>query len=154
MFDSTLRPVKDRVLGRVAQTPVGRLHPTTISSVGLIASLGAAAAAWQSLPWLAVGLWLFGRLADGLDGAVARSSDRSSDAGGLIDFVFDTIGYAAVPLGLAFGLDDRATWIATAVLLAAFYVNAVSLGYIAALAREARPRRRIRDRPIRDPPEP
>ena len=61
------------------------------------------------------------------------ASGRSSDIGGLLDFVFDTIGYAAVPLGLAFGIDDRGTWIATAVLLATFYLNAVSLGYVAAL---------------------
>ena len=64
---------------------------------------------------------------------VARTSGRSSDVGGLLDFVFDTIGYAVIPLGLAFGIDDRGTWIATAVLLAAFYLNAVSLGYVAAL---------------------
>ena len=47
--------------------------------------------------------------------------------------MFDTIGYAVIPLGLAFGIDDRGTWIATAVLLATFYLNAVSLGYVAAL---------------------
>ena len=78
-------------------------------------------------------LWLLGRVADGLDGVAARASGRSSDVGGLVDFVFDTIGYAAIPLGLAFGVDERGTWIATAVLLATFYLNAVSLGYVAAL---------------------
>jgi hypothetical protein len=133
MLDSTLRPVKDRLLVGVTRTPLGRLHPTVITSVGLVASLGAAVAAWRLLPLLAVGLWLFGRVADGIDGAVARSSGRSSDVGGLIDFVFDSVGYAAIPLGLAFGLDERGAWIATAVLLASFYLNAVSLGYVAAL---------------------
>ncbi|MGA9277676.1 CDP-alcohol phosphatidyltransferase family protein, partial [Ilumatobacter sp.] len=69
----------------------------------------------------------------GLDGSVARAGGRATDVGGLIDFVFDTVAYAAIPLGLAFGIDERATWIATAVLLASFYVNSVSLGYVAAL---------------------
>jgi phosphatidylglycerophosphate synthase len=121
------------LLTPVTRTSVGRLHPVVISSVGLAASIAAAVAAWQSIPVLAVSLWLFGRVADGLDGAVARASGRSSDIGGLLDFVFDTIGYAVIPLGLAFGIDERGTWIATAVLLGTFYLNAVSLGYIAAL---------------------
>jgi phosphatidylglycerophosphate synthase len=133
MLDSAMRPVKDRLLAPVARTPIGRLPPVTISVVGLAASIGAALAAWQSIPVLAVALWLFGRVADGLDGAVARASGRSSDIGGLLDFVFDTIGYAVIPLGIAFGIDERGTWIATAVLLATFYLNAVSLGYVAAL---------------------
>jgi phosphatidylglycerophosphate synthase len=133
MLDSTMRPVKDRLLAPVARTPIGRLHPVAISIVGLAASIAAAVAAWQGIPVLAVVLWLFGRLADGLDGLAARASGRSSDIGGLLDFVFDTIGYAVIPLGLAFGIDDRGTWIATAVLLATFYLNAVTLGYGASL---------------------
>ena len=144
MLDSTLRPVKDRLLVGATRTPLARLHPTVISSVGLVASLGAAVAAWRLLPLLAVGLWLFGRVADGIDGAVARSTGRSSDVGGLLDFVFDSVGYAAIPLGLAFGLDERGAWIVTAVLLASFYLNAVSLGYVAALLEKralGRPRR-------------
>jgi len=133
MLDSMLRPAKDRLLAPLTRTPIGRLPPLAISAFGLAASLAAAVAAWQAIPALAVTLWLIGRLADGLDGAVARMSGRSSDVGGLLDFVFDTIGYAVIPLGLAFGIDDRGTWIATAALLAAFYLNAVSLGYVAAL---------------------
>lgn len=133
MLDSMLRPLKDRLLSPAARTPIVRVHPLLITAVGLGLTLAAAVAAWQRLPALAVVLWLLGRLADGLDGPVARASGRTSDIGGLIDFVVDTIGYAAIPLGLAFGMDERATWIATAVLLATFYLNAVSLGYVAAL---------------------
>jgi len=133
MLDSALRPVKDRLLAPLARGGLRRVHPVVISTIGLCFGLGAAAAAWQQVPALAVALWLIGRLADGLDGIVARKADRASDAGGLVDLVFDTVTYAAIPLGLAFGIDDRATWIATAVVLATFYVNAVSLGYVAAL---------------------
>jgi phosphatidylglycerophosphate synthase len=133
MLDSLLRPAKDRMLSVVVRTRIGRIHPLLISLAGLALSLGAAVAAWQLLPLLAVALWLLGRVADGLDGLVARTTGRSSDIGGLVDFVVDTLGYAAIPLGLAFGVDERGIWIATAVLLATFYVNAVSLGYVAAL---------------------
>lgn len=133
MLDSTMRPIKDRLLAPVVAGPLGRAHPTVVSSAALIASIGAAIAAWQRLAPVAVALWLAGRVLDGLDGPIARASGRQSDVGGLIDFVFDTIGYAAVPLGIAFGVDDRTTWVATAVVLATFYVNAVSLGHVAAL---------------------
>ena len=133
MLDSTMRPVKDRLLAPVAHSPIGRLHPMILSALGLAVTIAAAAAAWQRLSALAVALCLVGRLADGLDGVAARATDRASDVGGLVDFCFDTIGYSAVPLGIALGLDDRATWIATAVLLATFYVNGTTLGYLAAL---------------------
>jgi phosphatidylserine synthase len=133
MLDSTMRPVKDRLLAPLLSTPVVRVHPSAISAIGLALSLGAAVAAWRQIPLLAVALWLAGRTADGLDGLAARATGRASDTGGLIDFIFDTIGYAAIPIGLAFGIDNRLGWIATAILLASFYLNAVSLGYVSAL---------------------
>lgn len=133
MLDATLRPVKDRILSPLVRTPLGNVHPTVISSLGLALSLGAAVAASQRLALAAVALWLLGRVADGLDGLAARQTGRSSDVGGLVDFVFDTIGYASIPIGLAVGIDTRTGWIVTAVLLASFYLNAVSLGHVAAL---------------------
>lgn len=133
MLDASLRPVKDRLLAPFARHLGERVPPVAISSIGLVVGLAAAGAAWQSRPVLAVVLFLVGRVADGLDGLVARERRSSSDVGGLVDFVFDTIVYAAIPLGIAAGIDERTTWIATAVLLATFYLNAVSLGYVAAL---------------------
>jgi phosphatidylserine synthase len=133
MLDSTLRPVKDRILAPLAAILSARVPPTAVSAIGLAFSLAAAVAAWQLVAPVAVACWLLGRVADGIDGLVARSTGTASDVGGLLDFVFDTIGYAAIPIGLAFGIDDRAGWIATAVLLATFYINAVTLGYVAAL---------------------
>lgn len=133
MLDATLRPVKDRILSPLARTRLVRVHPTVISTIGLSLTLSAAVAASQRLAWVAVGLWLLGRVADGLDGLAARATGRANDVGGLLDFVFDTIGYASVPIGLAAGIDTRTGWIVTAVLLASFYLNAVSLGLVAAL---------------------
>lgn len=133
MLDATLRPVKDRVLSPLVRTPLGNVHPTVLSTIGLALTLGAAVAASQRVAAAAVVLWLLGRVADGLDGLAAREKGRSSDVGGLVDFVFDTIGYASIPIGLAVGIDTRTGWIVTAVLLASFYLNAVSLGHVAAL---------------------
>ncbi len=133
MLDGRLRPAKDRLLGPLTRGPVGSISPLTISVAALLLAVGAAMAAWQQLAVIAVAAWLLSRLADGLDGAVARQRGISSDRGGLVDMVADTIGYAAIPIGIAAGLDTRAAWITVAVLLATFYVNAVSWTYLAAL---------------------
>ena len=105
----------------------------TFTVVGFILCLGAAVAAWRELPTAAVTAWLLGRAFDGLDGAVARASGTAGDRGGYADILLDTIGYAAVPIGIAFGADDVATWRIVAVLVAAFYVNSVSWLMLSAL---------------------
>ena len=133
MLDSTLRPLKESLLAPLARGPLRNVPPIVVSLAALGASLGAAAAAWQGAIVASVALWLLGRTLDGLDGVVARANGRQSDLGGLYDFLFDTVGYVVVPLGLAAGVDNRATWISTSVVLASFYLNAVSLGHVAAI---------------------
>ncbi len=133
MLDSTLRPVKDAVLQPVAAGPCAKVCPILISTVGLVAALGAGMAAWRGWVIVSVVAWLASRVLDGLDGAVARANGRQSDIGGLLDFLFDTIGYIAIPLGIAFGVGDDTLWTVTAMLLGAFYLNAVSLGHVAAV---------------------
>lgn len=133
MLDGALRPRKDRLLGPLVRGPIGRIPPLALTLAALAAAVAAAVAVWQSAPGAAVGLWLLSRLGDGLDGAVARHRGTASDRGGLFDIVADTIGYAAIPLGIAAGIDTRTAWIIVGVLLATFYVNAVSWTYLAAL---------------------
>ena len=72
------------------------------------------------------------RLADGLDGAVARAR-RPTDFGGLLDIVCDFVFYGAVPLAFAWR-DPAATACAAAFLLFTFYVNGASFLAYAALA--------------------
>jgi phosphatidylglycerophosphate synthase len=133
MLDGALRPTKDRLLGPLVRGWIGRIPPTALTLAALAAAVAAGVAAWQGAPVAAVVLWLLSRVGDGLDGAVARCRGTASDRGGLLDIVADTIGYAAIPLGIAAGIDTRAAWIIVAVLLATFYVNAVSWTYLAAL---------------------
>jgi len=133
MLDQALRPTKDRLLAPIVRSPVGRGAPVAYTATSLLLAIGAAIAAWQTNPVLAVALWLLSRLADGLDGAIARHRGAASDHGGLLDIVGDTLGYAVIPLGIAAGIDTEAAWVTVAVLLASFYVNAVSWTYLAAL---------------------
>ena len=67
---------------------------------------------------IALGLLFLNRLADGIDGEVARLSG-STDAGAFLDITLDFIFYAIFPLG--FALYDPATnGLAAAVLIASF----------------------------------
>jgi phosphatidylglycerophosphate synthase len=69
------------------------------------------AAAWGALAasayWLALALILANRLADGLDGAIARRRG-ATDLGGYLDIVLDFVFYAGVPFFFAVGRPDSA----------------------------------------------
>ncbi|MGD9696144.1 MAG: CDP-alcohol phosphatidyltransferase family protein [Thermoleophilia bacterium] len=133
MIDRALRRRKEVVLAPVVRLVPRSLHPTALTVAAVIPGLGAAVAAAVGEPGLALALWLANRILDGLDGAVARRTDRQSDLGAYADMLLDAVVYAAVPLGIAVGQDSHAAWIAAAALLASFYVNAISWSYLAAL---------------------
>jgi Phosphatidylglycerophosphate synthase len=83
-------------------------------------------------PLAGLALILASRLADGLDGAVARAT-RPTDFGGFLDIAADFAFYAAVPLGFVLA-DPVANAIPGAFLIASFYVNAATFLGFAILA--------------------
>lgn len=100
-----------------------------VTLVGL--GFGLVAAALVAAGWsgLLVALPLLAnRLADGLDGAVARARGKS-DFGGYLDIACDFAFYGAIPLAFVLA-DPAANGAAGAFLLASFYVNgATFLGF-------------------------
>ncbi|SHF01930.1 Phosphatidylglycerophosphate synthase [Modicisalibacter ilicicola DSM 19980] len=89
-------------------------------------TLGGFAVGMLALPLLAIEAYglaliaiLLNRLADGLDGALARHLQTSSDAGGFLDIGLDFVFYAAVVLGFALA-DPAANALAATLLLFAF----------------------------------
>jgi phosphatidylglycerophosphate synthase len=100
-----------------------------VTLIGL--GFGLVAAALVAWGWsgLVVALALLAnRLADGLDGAVARVRGKS-DFGGYLDIACDFAFYGAIPLGFVLA-DPAANGAAGAFLLASFYVNgATFLGF-------------------------
>lgn len=120
------------VLGRPTQV-LSSAPPAVLSLAAAAAGILAALSAWQERWLLALGLFLLGRLVDGLDGAVARLTESASDAGGYLDITLDTVAYAAIVLGIAGGLGTKAAWTAASFALASFYVNTISWAYLAAL---------------------
>ena len=129
MFDATLRHLIDPALNRLGH----RLAARGISADGMTLAglgLGLLAALLIALgqPLAALVPLLAGRVADGLDGAVARAT-RQTDFGGYLDITCDFLFYGAVPLAFVLA-DSTANGAAGAFLLTSFYVNGASfLGY-------------------------
>jgi phosphatidylglycerophosphate synthase len=132
MFDTLTRRWKDRLIEPLA-APLASVSPAFITLLGLLTGLAAAwlAAIGSVLPSLLV--WLLSRVSDGLDGLVARRFNKQSDFGGYLDIVCDFAVYAAVPISLTLSQPTTRNFIALAVMLASFYVNAASWMYLSAL---------------------
>ncbi len=133
MLDRHLRPLIDPPLNwmgqRLARAGVGA---NSVTLAGLVLGLLAALAIAGGQYLLALALILGSRLADGLDGAVARAT-RPSDLGGYFDILADWLFYATVPLAFVW-VDPAGNGLAGAALLAAFYVNSASFFGFAVLA--------------------
>ena len=120
MIDAALLPLQRSALARPARWLAARgvaADAITVTgfAVGVLA-LPALAVGWYLL---ALGLILMNRLADGLDGAVARASGQASDRGAFLDIALDFVFYALVPLGFALA-DPAQNALAAAVLIAGF----------------------------------
>jgi phosphatidylglycerophosphate synthase len=129
MLDARLRPIIDPILdrqgGRLARARVGA---DAVTAAGLALGLLAAGLVAVGATWWALVPLLLGRVADGLDGAVARATERT-DFGGYLDIAADFLFYGAVPMAFVW-LDPAANGAAGAFLLTSFYVNATTfLGY-------------------------
>ena len=129
MLDRHLRPLIDPPLDRIGQSFALRgVTANAVTLTGLGLGLIAAVVIWLGAPLWALIPLLASRLADGLDGAVARAT-RKTDFGGYLDIAADFLFYGMIPL--AFVLTDPASnGAAGAFLLASFYFNGTSfLGY-------------------------
>jgi phosphatidylglycerophosphate synthase len=106
MFDAQVRrwidPPLDALAGRLAKAGV-QANAVTVGGF-LLGMAGCAAIAMGQYAW-ALALIGLNRLADGLDGSIARQS-RSTDVGGFLDIVLDMIFYSGVPFAFALAQPD------------------------------------------------
>lgn len=133
MLDGQMRTLIDPPLNALGRT-IARAGLTAdhITLIGLVLGLAAGVTIALQAYWVGLGLVLASRLADGLDGAVARATHKT-DRGGYLDIVCDYAFYAAVPLGFAIA-DPTANAMAACVLLFSFYINGGSFLGFAILA--------------------
>ncbi|MCF2871573.1 CDP-alcohol phosphatidyltransferase family protein [Octadecabacter sp. G9-8] len=129
MLDAAARKLIDPPLNAVGRTLAARgVTADGVTLTGLGLGLFAALLIAVGLPVLALVPLLASRIADGLDGAVARAS-RKTDFGGYLDIACDFLFYGAIPFAFVV-MDPAANAIAGAFLLTSFYFNGTSfLGY-------------------------
>jgi phosphatidylglycerophosphate synthase len=125
-----LQPRFARVAKVLARAGV---HAEAVTWAGFALGLAAAGAivaqAWLT-GWLLIAL---SRLADGLDGELARHRDEASARGAFLDITLDFLFYALIPLAFAWA-DPVANALAAATLLAAFLGTGSSFLAYAVLA--------------------
>lgn len=134
MLDGMMRGVIDGPLNESGRWLASRgASANAVTLVGLAFGLGSAALVWAGWSGVVVALVLLAsRLADGLDGAVARVRGKT-DFGGYLDIVCDFVFYGAIPLAFVLR-DPSANGVAGAFLLFSFYVNAATFLGFAILA--------------------
>ena len=94
------------------------VHANYISLLGLSLSFLSFYLMLKDLNYIALFVFLLGRILDGVDGIIANKT-RITEFGGFIDIVFDLISYSLVPL--AFILNDNSNAIFGSILLATFF---------------------------------
>lgn len=133
MLDVHIRPLIDPALNRAGRSLARTgLTANAVTLIGL--GLGLLSAAMIACDWA---LWaviplVASRIADGLDGAVARATQKT-DFGGYLDIAADFLFYGAVPMAFVWA-DPVSNGAAGAFLLTSFYVNGTSFLGFAILA--------------------
>lgn len=109
MIDTRVRPHVTRYLDAIGRVlaKVG-MTSTAMTILGLMVVV--TGAVMVAMNRLVSGAWVIavGSLLDGLDGAVARATDRVSARGAFLDSAFDRIGEIAAFAGLAFAMEGEA----------------------------------------------
>ncbi|MEM7568380.1 MAG: CDP-alcohol phosphatidyltransferase family protein [Pseudomonadota bacterium] len=125
MFDRHMRSLIDPPLNWVAKglakTP---LTANQLTLLGMVLGLVAAWRVYELDFGVALLFIALSRLADGLDGPLARARCENSDFGGYLDILCDFVFYAAIPLAFAASIPTYA--LPAACLLASFLLTGVS----------------------------
>ena len=134
MLDNAIRARIDPILLAAGRWLSDRgATPNGVTLAAFAVGLAAGAAIWAQHYWLGLVLILLSRIGDGLDGWVARASNRQSDFGGFLDIVLDFAFYGLVPVAFALA-DPPANAVPAAVLVLTFYVNGASFLAYATMA--------------------
>ena len=150
MLDRSLRSLLARpldagaaVIDRPGVTPDG------LTVTGLVLGLASAATAALQLWWISLALWLLSRIADGLDGTLARrrraraqalgETPSPPHAGGFLDITADFVVYGATVVGVAVGSSAQfdAPWWPFLLVLFVYYVNGTAFLAFSSIAERA-----------------
>lgn len=133
MIDALILPLQRQALEPLARRAVALgLRADSVTLAGFALGLAAFGALALGAFGPALALIVLNRLADGLDGAIARLTGPT-DRGAFLDIALDFLFYALVPLGFALA-DPTTNALPAAVLVAAFVGTGSSFLAFAAVA--------------------
>ena len=102
MIDQRLRPHLHGILEPIGRTLVRvGFTPTVMTVVGLMVAIGGSVVMGFGQLFWGGAIALAGSAIDGLDGAVARASNRVTVRGAYLDSIFDRVGEISILTGLA-----------------------------------------------------
>lgn len=102
MFDDSVRPYVARLFGPVSRGMISwGVTPSALTWTGFVIAAAGAAAIASGHSAVGLALWLLSRVADGLDGVVARTSGRQSAFGGYLDILLDMAAYSLMVVAFA-----------------------------------------------------
>lgn len=137
MLDARLLPLQRRLTHPPAELLHGLgVRPDHITLAGFAIGILALPAIWAGFYGIGLVLILINRVADGLDGAVARMG-TPTDRGAFLDIALDFVFYAAVPLGFALA-DPSRNALPAAVLIFSFVGTGSSFLAFSVLAEKQR----------------
>ena len=97
MFDLLLRDIKESALAPLAHALVF-ISPDFLSFLGFVSGIACCVALVVNWAWLALLFWSLNRLADGLDGIIARMINKPTAFGAYIDIFYDFTVYSLIPV--------------------------------------------------------
>ncbi|WAJ71687.1 CDP-alcohol phosphatidyltransferase family protein [Catenovulum adriaticum] len=135
MLDSTITPlVKGVLTPLVMLLNKCKITADQLTITGFIVGLLVIPLLAMQHWYAALGVIVFNRILDGLDGQLARYQKSSNSAGGFLDISLDFLFYAAVPLG--FALADPVNNALPAVVLLVSFIGTGSSFLAFAIAAE------------------
>ncbi|OOY29626.1 hypothetical protein BMI90_05180 [Thioclava sp. L04-15] len=133
MIDAALLPLQRAMLQPPAEALAARgIRADQVTVAGFALGLLAIPAIAFHAYWLALALILLNRIADGLDGAIARIKGPT-DRGAFLDIALDFLFYALIPVGFALA-DPARNALPAAILIAAFVGTGSSFLAFASIA--------------------
>ncbi|OOY23177.1 hypothetical protein BMI91_17195 [Thioclava sediminum] len=133
MIDAALLPLQRAMMQPPAEALAARgIRADQVTVAGFALGLLAIPALAFHAYWLALALILINRIADGLDGAIARIKGPT-DRGAFLDIALDFLFYALIPVGFALA-DPARNALAATILIAAFVGTGSSFLAFASIA--------------------
>jgi len=132
MLDAAFRSRLDGPLDRLV-APLDRIgvSPNVVTAGGFAIGVAACVAIAYERWWLGLALWLANRLADGLDGPLARRRGPT-DLGGLFDITADFAIYGGVLVAIGIALPEAR--LAALVVFLTYYLSGSSFLAFSSLA--------------------